>query len=447
MRRLTKMFFLLAATAQISLAVDFSAAMTARVLTNVMQFKTLTGGDFLDGCDFHLTGTITLVDTNRDLVVLQDATGAVALNFSPIENLGLQTGQSVTLDGTNACPLLTSFPDYPYRPAGREICATFETPENWGEYNLTRMRGYLHPQVTGEYRFWIASDDSSELWLSTDSSPANIRKIAWVPHYGWTDPHQWSKFPSQRSEAIQLKAGEIYYLEALQEQAIAGDNLSVAWQEPVPEKSEISVIDGRFLSPWSEGGNPGGTAANGILREYWMNYFAGSVEGLGGSRSYSSALTVEKLQVSRREPGALPKPIQLDWNQPLTAENDWCQVVAKGLVRFKSLENDTAVFEIFDGHSTIEVRALRWTQEQAEAIKQLTNAVLHAEGVCEGFGTETGTNQLARIWVSSPDGLAFFEAGPTNEFTPAETPAPTTAFRRQQFHARLLRNPRCGDVQ
>src|ERR1039457_640778 len=119
-------------------------------VTKVSQFRLLSGADYLAGCDFQLTGVITLVDTNRELVVLQDATGAVALNFREgIQNL--QVGQSVTMEGTNACPLYTSFPDYPYRPSGQDIYSSFESPSNWGNYNLTRMRGYLHPQVTGAY--------------------------------------------------------------------------------------------------------------------------------------------------------------------------------------------------------------------------------------------------------------------------------------------------------
>src|SRR6516225_5157760 len=100
-------------------------------VTNVAQLRMISGADFLDGCDFQLTGVITLVDTNRDLVVLQDDTGAVALNFCMGDQV-LKVGQSVTLDGTNACPLFASFPDYPYRPSGQDICSSFESPMNWG---------------------------------------------------------------------------------------------------------------------------------------------------------------------------------------------------------------------------------------------------------------------------------------------------------------------------
>ena len=85
-------------------------------VTNVAQFRTLSGEAFATGCDFQITGVVTLVDTNRDLVVLQDKTGAAALNF-PVEDQRLQVGRLVTLDGANCCPYFAEFPAYPYRPS------------------------------------------------------------------------------------------------------------------------------------------------------------------------------------------------------------------------------------------------------------------------------------------------------------------------------------------
>jgi hypothetical protein len=109
------------------------------------------------------------------------------------------------------------------------------------------MRGYLLPATTGDYRFWIASDDNGELWLSTDDDPANKTRIAYVP--SWTSSREWTKFSQQQSGLIHLEAGQRYYVEALQKEGGGGDNLAVAWQldgttfEGVP-------IPGSFLSPY-----------------------------------------------------------------------------------------------------------------------------------------------------------------------------------------------------
>ena len=50
--------------------------------------------------------------------------------------------------------------------------------------------------MTGEYIFYIASDDESEFWLSTDDDKANVRKLAELKETkkaGWTGYKQWNK--------------------------------------------------------------------------------------------------------------------------------------------------------------------------------------------------------------------------------------------------------------
>src|SRR5690349_19265293 len=111
---------------------------SAHFVTNVGQFRELSGADYLDGCDFRLTGVVTLADARRELIVLQDETGAVALNF-PFQEPMAEAGQRVSLEGTNCRPYCSRFPRYPFRPTARQISSEFEAPANTGEYHLTRM--------------------------------------------------------------------------------------------------------------------------------------------------------------------------------------------------------------------------------------------------------------------------------------------------------------------
>ncbi len=108
--------------------------------------------------------------------------------------------------------------------------SSFEIPTNTMDNFGTRVRGYLCVPMSGTYRFWIASDDNGELWLSSDANPVNKQRIAYVP--GWTSSRQWDKFPEQRSGAINLVAGQLYYVEALQKEGGGGDNLAVGWELP-----------------------------------------------------------------------------------------------------------------------------------------------------------------------------------------------------------------------
>jgi PKD repeat protein len=138
---------------------------------------------------------------------------------------------------------LTGHPRYPGQPDEVDFLNSLDSAGLGTDYG-ERLRGWLHPPVTGDYFFWIASDDSSELWLSPDADPANARAIAAVAT--WTSRQNWTQTPGQASGPISLRAGERYYLEVRHKQADQKDNLSVAWQIPGGTRA---VIDGAYLSP------------------------------------------------------------------------------------------------------------------------------------------------------------------------------------------------------
>ncbi len=140
----------------------------------------------------------------------------------------------------NSVSDLTSNPNYPDNPGGSDNLIIFETPTNWADNYGTRVRGYIQPPYSGYYTFWIASDNQSRLWLSSDYNPANITLIATMPD--WGRPRDFNKYPSQKSESISLAAGQKYYIEALHKEGAGGDNLAVAWQGPGISRQVISPI-------------------------------------------------------------------------------------------------------------------------------------------------------------------------------------------------------------
>lgn len=147
---------------------------------------------------------------------------------------------------------LTGNAAYAATPTGKDQRALFEAPTDWAENHGQRMRGFLHPPVTGQYRFWIASDDEGRLSLSSNREPANASIIARVP--SWTAAREWTKFGEQFSAYITLQAGQSYYIEALMKEGGGGDNLAVAWQ--IPGSTGPVVIDGQYLSPWQDNRPP-----------------------------------------------------------------------------------------------------------------------------------------------------------------------------------------------
>jgi hypothetical protein len=130
-------------------------------------------------------------------------------------------------------------------PDGSIELPIFEDLTNAGDNYATRVSGYLCVPATGAYTFWISSNDHSELSLSTDSDPANKRRIAYVS--GYTNARQWTKFSTQQSNPINLIAGQSYYIEALHKEGVGSDHMAVGWQ--LPDGSLERPISGDRLSP------------------------------------------------------------------------------------------------------------------------------------------------------------------------------------------------------
>lgn len=126
----------------------------------------------------------------------------------------------------------------------------FEAPINSGDNYGMRLRGYLCAPETGEYTFYIASDNAGSLWLSTNSQASTKRQIAFVPNCDYTNFRQWTKFPQQKSVKISLIAGQKYFIEALFKEADGGDHLSVGWQLPSNPNGAITVIPANTLTAY-----------------------------------------------------------------------------------------------------------------------------------------------------------------------------------------------------
>ncbi|MHC4425638.1 MAG: PA14 domain-containing protein [Planctomycetota bacterium] len=143
--------------------------------------------------------------------------------------------------GTVDVIALTSDPDYPSNPTWSDELPQMNTPDlglsNYGG----RMIGLLAPETSGDYTFWIASDDASELWMSTTGKGCDAQKLC--EETDCCDDYN----DSQKSAPVTLEGGQLYPIWALWKEAGGGDWCRVAWQGPdAPSRTEI---DGRFLMP------------------------------------------------------------------------------------------------------------------------------------------------------------------------------------------------------
>ena len=122
---------------------------------------------------------------------------------------------------------------------------------NGGVNYVERFSGYFIPPADGVYVFFINADDDSDLFLSTNSDPANKQLIA--QENNWSNPHDWlsddssatAGHPGQKSSAtwtnsaslgvapyaagFNLVGGQQYYIEAVHNQGGGGGNLAITY--------------------------------------------------------------------------------------------------------------------------------------------------------------------------------------------------------------------------
>ncbi len=148
------------------------------------------------------------------------------------------------IEGTSVEDLAKN-PAFPNKPTDSMLLDLFEIPTDSDDKYGTAVRGYIQAPQTGNYTFWIASDDAGELWLSPTDNPKDKIKICQVS--AWCPPRQWDTVPEQKSKPVALTAGRNYYIESLQKEGTGGDNLAVGWQ--LPDGKMERPIPGARLIP------------------------------------------------------------------------------------------------------------------------------------------------------------------------------------------------------
>jgi hypothetical protein len=157
---------------------------------------------------FILAATITVL---RAGVVLQST-----YNFIPGSGVSNLTSSS-------------AYPDSPTSSVG----LTNGLAEQVGVTNDfgASIEGYIDAPLTGQYTFWIASADDSQLWLSTDSTAGNAVLIA--QNVGAVGVQNYHVKPAQQSASISLTEGQKYFFQVLHKSGLTSpSHCSVAWALP-----------------------------------------------------------------------------------------------------------------------------------------------------------------------------------------------------------------------
>jgi hypothetical protein len=106
----------------------------------------------------------------------------------------------------------------------------FSTGRRSGDLFVRRVTGWIVPQTSGAYRFWVAADDFATVSISSDEQPG--KRIPACSVASATPFQTWNRQATQKSQVFYLKAGHPYYIRAHHREVTGDDYLSVAWEGP-----------------------------------------------------------------------------------------------------------------------------------------------------------------------------------------------------------------------
>lgn len=112
--------------------------------------------------------------------------------------------------------------------------------DNYGQI----ISGYVIPPATGNYKFYLRSDDPSRLFISSDDKAANLGGDPIAEQTGCCNAFTDAE-GTLSSVPIALTAGKKYYIQALHVEGGGDDYVQVAWRTP----NDADLNDANGLKP------------------------------------------------------------------------------------------------------------------------------------------------------------------------------------------------------
>lgn len=236
----------------------------------------------------------------------------------------------------------------------------FGTPANRGINDFAeRISGLFTPPTTGSYIFFVNSDDDSDLYLSTDATPAN--KVLIASETGWSDPLKWnssgggSDVTQKRSDfyfpsGISLTAGRQYYIEGDKHQGGGGENFNATFKlvsEPDPVDGDPSrIVGARIQTSALDGATASFTQQpvnTTILQQRKVKFSVAAVGSIVGSAQVPTVY----FQWQKKSPGAsafsdIPGATGTTFSERLDLPDNGTQYRALALVVGASIPSDVA---------------------------------------------------------------------------------------------------------
>jgi hypothetical protein len=170
---------------------------------------------------------------------------------NPILIPGLLKFEAYTNILTTSVQTLVDDPSYPNSPGETLYMSAFDTrtvyPNDTHENYGGRVSGFVSPTESGDYEFFLRSDDASQLFVSSDENPANLVQVA--EEVACCNPFMETGDP-KTSAPLTLAAGKRYAVQVLYKEGTGGDYAQVAWRKSgdTTPAGQLKPIPGAFLS-------------------------------------------------------------------------------------------------------------------------------------------------------------------------------------------------------
>jgi hypothetical protein len=196
-----------------------------------------------EGLKYTLTvNNVEDLATSPNVIVPESKIDFLAFVFSPgfLHFWTFDTPEPTT---DTTVPGLTNCVNYPNNPMAKFLLNTFDSrlayPNDTNDHYGAFMVGFFVPPESGNWLFYLKSDDNGELWLNPNGAdPAEAQLIIEAPYC-------CKGFADSPSQPVPLTAGEHYFIMGLYKEGGGGDFMQVA------AKLDSDPTDANFLHPIS----------------------------------------------------------------------------------------------------------------------------------------------------------------------------------------------------
>ena len=139
---------------------------------------------------------------------------------------------------------LTNLATYPNAPEEVRHLTSFNTGPDFAENYGGNITGFFIPPTSGDWIFYLRSDDASQLWFDKNDGAGLVQVQEETGCCG--------AFSGHATAAITLVAGEKYPIQVLYKEGGGGDYAQVAARLASDTTTALAPISGAFLGGYAD---------------------------------------------------------------------------------------------------------------------------------------------------------------------------------------------------